>query len=285
MQELNGRVAVITGGASGMGRAFADRFAAAGMRLAIGDIEQGALDRAVAELTGAGADVIGVRCDVADHDSFTAFGDEVAAAFGQVHVVCLNAGVAGSGTIADSSLANWKWVLGVNLWGIVHGLDVFLPGLLANDEGHVVVTASVAGHTSYANIGAYNASKHAAVTIAETLHNELRAGGSAVAVTCLCPGLVSTNILTSERNRPEEFSEVLAEAPADDDLAQHEAMVEWFAANAKPASEVADLVHDAVIDQTFWLFTDDEFADAIGQRHDEIRTRRNPVLERGIIDF
>ena len=276
MKDLNDKVAVITGGASGMGLAFAHRFAAAGMKVAIGDIEEPALEAAVAELVASGAEVFGSRCDVTDIDSFRRFAADAEEAFGPAHVVCLNAGVASSRPIVDHTLDDWQWVLGVNLWGIVHGLDAFLGGLIDRDAGHVVVTASVAGHTSHPGIGPYNASKHAAVTIAETLYNELAALGSRVGVSALCPGFVNTGIFASGRNRPEHLVNRLAEPPSDEDLARERAVQEWMAANARDPSEVAALVFSAVMDGTFWVFTDDDHRDAISRRHNEILTGRNP---------
>ena len=282
MRDLDGKIVVITGGASGMGLAFAHRFAAAGMKVAIGDIEEDALDRAVFDLRETGAEVFGRQCDVSDIGSFRAFAAEVDAGFGAAHVICLNAGVASSGLMVERTLADWQWVLGVNLWGVIHGLDVYLGGLLEQDDGHVVITASVAGHTSFPEIGPYNASKHAVSTIAETLHNELAAAGSKVGVTSLCPGFVATGIFDSDRNRPEHLVDALAEPPSEEDLARRKMVQEWMAQNARDPAEVANMVHDAVRDQTFWVFTDPDHIEPIERRHEEIRSRRNPFQEQGI---
>jgi NAD(P)-dependent dehydrogenase (short-subunit alcohol dehydrogenase family) len=184
--------------------------------------------------------------------------------------------------MVERTLADWQWVLGVNLWGVIHGLDVYLGGLLEQDDGHVVITASVAGHTSFPEIGPYNASKHAVSTIAETLHNELAAAGSKVGVTSLCPGFVATGIFDSDRNRPEHLVDALAEPPSEEDLARRKMVQEWMAQNARDPAEVADMVHDAVRDQTFWVFTDPDHIEPIERRHEEIRSRRNPSQEQGI---
>ena len=282
MKDLSDKVAVITGGASGMGLAFAHRFAAAGMKVAIGDIEEPALEAAVAELVASGAEVFGSRCDVTDIDSFRRFAADAEEAFGPAHVVCLNAGVAGGGEMVDLTLSDWNWVLGVNLWGVVHGLDIYLKGLVARNEGHVVVTASVAGHTSFPGIGPYNASKHAVSAIAETLHNELVVAGSDVGVTSLCPGFVATGIFDSGRNRPEHLLDALAELPSEEQLERRQMIQEWMAQNAKDPTEVADLIHDAVLEQTFWVFTDPDHIESIERRHEEIRGRRNPSQEQSI---
>jgi len=282
MKDLNDKVAVITGGASGMGLAFAHRFAAAGMKVAIGDIEEPALEAAVAELVASGTEVFGSRCDVTDIDSFRRFAADAEEAFGPAHVVCLNAGVAGGGEMVDLTLSDWNWVLGVNLWGVVHGLDIYLKGLVARNEGHVVVTASVAGHTSFPGIGPYNASKHAVSAIAETLHNELVVAGSDVGVTSLCPGFVATGIFDSGRNRPEHLLDALAELPSEEQLERRQMIQEWMAQNAKDPTEVADLIHGAVLEQTFWVFTDPDHIESIERRHEEIRGRRNPSQEQSI---
>ncbi|MDP6976949.1 MAG: SDR family NAD(P)-dependent oxidoreductase [Acidimicrobiales bacterium] len=287
MEELTGKVAVITGGASGMGRAFADRFAAAGMSVVLGDIEEPVLAEAVAELEATGAEVLGMRCDVSDHESVLTLRDATFDRFGAAHVVCLNAGVAGGGTILEQTVNSWNWVLGVNLFGIVHGLDAFLPGLVEQDEGHVLMTASIAGHLSIAGLAPYNASKHATVTIAESLYAELQEAGSRVGVSCLCPGFVATNIFTSERNRPEALLDAPVEPVDPERELARQALVEWMAANALGADTVADLVHDAVISDTFWIFTDDQHLEAVAERHGAIRERRNPVtgrLTEGLFD-
>jgi NAD(P)-dependent dehydrogenase (short-subunit alcohol dehydrogenase family) len=252
------------------------------MKVAIGDIEEPALEAAVAELVASGAEVFGSRCDVTDIDSFRRFAADAEEAFGPAHVVCLNAGVAGGGEMVDLTLSDWNWVLGVNLWGVVHGLDIYLKGLVARNEGHVVVTASVAGHTSFPGIGPYNASKHAVSAIAETLHNELVVAGSDVGVTSLCPGFVATGIFDSGRNRPEHLLDALAELPSEEQLERRQMIQEWMAQNAKDPTEVADLIHDAVLEQTFWVFTDPDHIESIERRHEEIRGRRNPSQEQSI---
>ena len=199
MRDLEGKVAVVTGGASGIGRAMAAQFAADGMQVVIADVEAAALEATSGELG-----VVGVQTDVGDAASVQALADHVCDRFGTVHVLCNNAGVGGGGQIADLTLADWKWVLDVNLWGVIHGLHSFLPRILANpDGGHVVNTASMAGLFASAGMGPYNATKFAVVAISETLSKELQAAGSSVGVSVLCPGFVRTNIFDSQRNRPD----------------------------------------------------------------------------------
>ena len=284
MDDLKGRVAVITGGASGMGLAFAHRFATAGMKVVLGDIEVPALDAAVEGLRSDDVEVLGVRCDVSDATSVHALAAAASESFGAAHVICLNAGVATSGPLHEQTLTDWQWILGVNLMGIVHGLDAFLPELVAQDEGHVVITASVAGHTAYPSLGPYSASKHAAIAIAETLHNELSASGSKVGATALCPGFVDTGIFHSERNRPEHLTDALAEPESDEDRDRRIAFLEMIASEAHKPDAVADLVHDAILNKTFWVFTDDQHVPNVTNRHAEIAQRQNPSEGQPIIE-
>ncbi len=269
MRALGGKVAVVTGGASGIGRAMAARFVEAGMHVVIADVEQGALDATAAELG-----VVGVLTDVSDAASVQALADEVRGRFGTAHVLCNNAGVGGGGQIIDQTLADWQWVLGVNLWGVIHGLHSFLPMLLENPEGgHIVNTASVAGLLAGAGIGPYNASKFAVVAISETLHKELQMAGAEVGVSVLCPGYVRTNIFESQRNRPEALRNP---APARGDARERNEMLKRVLEIAMDPAEVAALVHDAILEGRFWVTTHPEFLAAVSERADEIVTSQNP---------
>jgi NAD(P)-dependent dehydrogenase (short-subunit alcohol dehydrogenase family) len=285
VESLTGKTAVITGGASGMGRAFADRFAAAGMRVVLADIEQGALDAAVEELRATGATAIGVRTDVSSEADMRALADRAVAELGPVNVVCLNAGVAGgNGPIETLTAADWQWTLGVNLWGIIHGIGAFLPHLKEHGDGHVVITASIAGLTSFPGAAPYNTTKHAAVAIAETMFAELRDAGSTVGVSCLCPGIVQTRIMDSERNRPEELRRPHIPAePTAEQMQMHKVVLDIFG-QAKPPHEVADLVHDAVLAKRFWVFTDEVYTPAIHDRLDSIRDATDPPATGSLIE-
>lgn len=275
MELLEGKTAVVTGAASGMGKAFCERFARAGMKIVATDVEQDALETVVATLQAGGAEVIGVRCDVSlaeDHESVLAAAIE---AFDRVHVVCLNAGVSGDNARTWSlSTEDWQWTLGVNLWGVIHGVHTFVPHLLEHDDGHVVTTASIAGHISSPYGAPYNVSKHGVVTLSEGLYTELQREKRGVGVTCLCPGFVATNILDSARNRPGGPAKKSDEGDVGGSRFVEKAR--HFIETGKPPAEVAELVHDAILQNQFWLFTDDVWDEPISRRHREIEGRHAP---------
>ncbi len=278
MQDLAGKTAVVTGAASGMGRAFAERFADAGMNIVLADVEVPRLEEAVAAVAAKGVAAIGVRTDVSDPDAVDRLRDEALARFGRVNVVCNNAGVAGSmsGTIVD--LDDWRWVLGVNLWGVVHGHRSFVPHLVEHGDGHIVNTASMAGH--FPGHSAYAASKWAVVALTEGLFHQLRTQGSTVGVSCLCPGWVATDIGTSDRNRPEWAApNPLAEPPVDDERSAllRAFVLEQLNSGMAPA-QVADLVHDAVIEDRLWVFTDMSMVAALEPRFQAVLAAENPPI-------
>lgn len=278
--ELTGKTAVVTGGASGIGFAMAERFATAGMKLVLADVEEPALDAAVERLGSSGAEVIGVPTDVGKIESVEALGQAANESFGAVHVLCNNAGVGGnndgsSGQTID--LPDWKWVLDVNFWGVVHGHKVFLPAMLARGDGYIVNTASMAGQ--FPGHGPYSASKWAVVGITEGLFHQLR--GSGVGVSCLCPGWVRTQILDSARNRPEWAApNPLTDDEADAD-AETEARREFIRDQLESGMEpekVAELVHDAIVDGSFWIFTDMTMVSALADRFSSVLENRNPSV-------
>jgi NAD(P)-dependent dehydrogenase (short-subunit alcohol dehydrogenase family) len=248
MQEFRDRVAVVTGGASGIGRALAERFAAAGMRLVLADVEEAALAGTVAALVASGATAVGVPADVSVAADVDAVRDRALEAFGAVHVVCNNAGVSGGG-IVDAPLELWEWVLGVNLFGVVHGVHTFLPLLLEQDEGHIVNTASLAGLGGVGGLGVYCTSKFAVVGLSESLHFDLAARRSAVGVSVLCPGFVQTQIGESSRNAPPSLSSWQESEGAE---ATRE-MANALAAAGIAPSVVADAVFDAIVDHQFFV--------------------------------
>jgi NAD(P)-dependent dehydrogenase (short-subunit alcohol dehydrogenase family) len=206
MEQLTGKVAVVTGGASGIGWALAERFGAEGMRVVLADVEAVALDVAAATLAAGGVEVAAVRTDVSDAASVDALARAAVERFGTVHVVCNNAGVGGHGYATwDGPIADWDWVLGVNVYGVVHGIRSFVPILREQDEGHVVNTASLAGLVSIPFMAPYCVSKHAVLAISEALRHELAFAASAVGVSVLCPGFLKSNLMEGDRNWPDRL--------------------------------------------------------------------------------
>jgi NAD(P)-dependent dehydrogenase (short-subunit alcohol dehydrogenase family) len=251
------KVAVVTGGASGIGKAIARRLVAEGMQLLIADIEETALEAAALEI---GAQAICV--DASSAQSMQALAAEAQRRFGGVDLFCSNAGVASTGRIADMTPADWHWLLGVNVWGLIHGISAFLPLLRSRpDGGHLAVTASEAGFHVAPNIGGYCVSKSAAVGIAEGLATELREEGANVGVTILCPGPVSTRLGSSQRNRPAGLQQG---SLTDSDLEATEAgaALRW----ATPES-VAETLLDAIRNGDLYAFTHPEMAGPIEARH------------------
>ena len=196
MKELKGKVAAVTGAASGLGRSMALAFAAEGMDVALADVDQASLSTVEEEVRAKGVRAITLRVDVSQADQVDGFRDHVLARLGGAHLVCNNAGVSPLGAVWENTPADWQWILGVNLWGVIHGVRSFTPQLIAQNEGHIVNTASVAGLISPPGSGAYNVTKHAVVTLSETLHHDLRDRNSAVGVSVLCPAYVPTGILS-----------------------------------------------------------------------------------------
>lgn len=255
-QDFAGKVAVVTGGASGIGKGIAARFVAEGMRVVIADIEPAALDAAATEI---GA--VGVVTDVSSRDSVAALAGAVRQRFGTVHVLCNSAGVGSIAPIAEMTEADWKWILGVNLFGVIHGVELFLPMLRANPEGgHIVNTASTSGFIPMATLGGYTVSKYGVMALSETLALELADEGSNIGVTVLCPGPVRSNIKASTRNRPS----ALAGGLADMDLETSEigAQMSWL----DPA-DVGGIVVRAMRRGDLYAITHPDMAPMIAERH------------------
>ena len=273
MRELKNKVVVITGGASGIGRALADRFAAEGSRIVLADIEPKALEEEAAELRARGATVLAVPTDVTRPEQVQALCDRTVAEFGRVDVVCNNAGVAVSGPAWEQTVADWEWVLGVNLWGVIHGVRTFVPVMLRQGgEGHIVNTSSVAGLTTAPFMSIYNVTKHAVVTLSETLHKDLGLLGVPIKVSVLCPGFVRTRILEADRNRPANLRETA--------VARHDPQLEEMAreaiATGLPPAEAAAQVVDAVKNERFYVLTHPELTPRVRERMEELLEARNP---------
>lgn len=264
MKDLSGKVAVVTGAASGIGKATATRFAEQGMRVALADIEAPALQAAVDELTAAGHEVMGVVTDVSKIEAIQNLADEVMAKFGQVNVVHNNAGVVVSGPIEQLSISDWEWVLGVDLWSVIYGIKVFLPLIEAAGEGHIINTASTAGIQSAANIAPYNVAKFGVVAATETLRQELKAKHSGVSCSVLCPGAVNTQIVTSSRNRDEESA---ADHQSSKEEKQFtEGAGQLLKNQGLDPIDVADMILNAIDQDDFWIITHPEWKEVMKQR-------------------
>jgi len=277
MKNFGGKVAVITGGASGLGLAMARRFAREGVKLVLADVQQDALDRAVAEFEAAGVPVIGVKCDVSKAADVEALKDAALAAFGAVNILCNNAGVAPGGLAWESTLADWEWCLGVNVYGVIHGLRSFVPVMLAQgDECHIVNTASVAGLLSPPGMAIYTVSKHSVVTLTECLHQDLVTRTDLVRASVLCPAYVPTGIADSERNRPAELRNA-PKALTPEDVAREEALRHAVNSGRITAENVADMVFEAVRDGRFYILTHPKIKAAIETRMQDILLERDPT--------
>ncbi|HEX4864073.1 MAG TPA: SDR family NAD(P)-dependent oxidoreductase [Acidimicrobiales bacterium] len=278
MEELTGKVAVVTGAASGIGRGLAERFAAEGMTVVLADVEEAALDVAVKELSERGARARGIPTDVSDESSVAYLAQEALEGFGAVHVVCNNAGVSGfMGAAWDMPVRAWEWVLGVNLWGVIHGIRSFLPILLDQNEGHIVNTASVGGFGCPAYVGPYAASKHAVVGLTLSLFHELEMKGSAVGVTLLCPGATRTNILECERNWPVRLGLVPSHSPDSVAQATLQGARTLLEQQGIDPSVLADAVVNAVRTRQF-LIADNEYVEAALQSLSGLLKGENPTL-------
>lgn len=285
MEDFQGKVAVITGGASGLGLAMAHRFGAAGMKVVIADIETGALADAEASLEAAGIEVIGRRTDVAESSELEALADTAYDRFGAVHVVANNAGIGGSpGAMWELSEQDWRWVVDVDLWSVIHGIRAFVPRMIAGGEqGHIVNTASVAGLISGAVGGPYTVAKFGVVALSEQLYFELGRAGHAIGVSVLCPGFVNTRIYDSSRNRQEGYGQP-ANDPTPEGAQLREALDAMREHMIQPAT-IGDRVFDAVAENRLYIVEpgSDQVTNAIQSRLDHVSARSNPDLDFSII--
>jgi NAD(P)-dependent dehydrogenase (short-subunit alcohol dehydrogenase family) len=278
VKDFKDKVAVVTGAASGIGRALVDRFAAEGMHVVLADVEAAPLAQAERELRARGVKTLAVRTDVSKAEEVAALADQTLATFGAVHVLCNNAGVGGeSAPVWEIPLEGWQWTFGVNLWGVIHGIRTFVPIMLRQGtEGHVVNTASMAGHLSLPFLSPYHATKFAVVTISESLHFELEMSGAKVKASVLCPGFVRTNIMSSERNRPAELQ--TAVQPTSEAQQALRAAIESSVVAGTPPSEVAARVVEAIREERFYVFPHPDMLVAARERMENILAQRNPVL-------
>jgi NAD(P)-dependent dehydrogenase (short-subunit alcohol dehydrogenase family) len=270
MRDLTGKVAVVTGAASGMGRAFAERFAAEGMRVVLADVEREPLDRAVSELRGSGHDVLGVATDVTSREAVERLAGAALDAYGQVHLVANNAGVEGylDGPLWEATERDWRWTMGVNFWGVVHGVQTFLPIMLGQDgEGHMVNTASMTAVVRGRNM--YAVSKHAVLALTETLHAQLQERGARVGVSALCPGIIATRLFQGSRNRPDELRNEREPAGAAEGRELRRTMHERLQGGMPPA-EVAAILVEGIREGRLYILTDHDWDDRIRERTDDV---------------
>jgi NAD(P)-dependent dehydrogenase (short-subunit alcohol dehydrogenase family) len=278
MQDFKGKVAVITGGAEGIGRAIAERAATAGMKLVLADIDAPRLDAAVAAFGAQGVDAIGLRTDVSKQDQVDALAALAFERFGNVHLLVNNAGVGHNRPVWETTQADWDWVMGVNLYGVINGLRAFIPTMLARGEaGHIVNTASMAGLLSQPGLAIYNASKHAVVTVSEGLHHDLTLRQSKLRVSVLCPAWVRTRIHQSERNRP-AASDTAPVATLDPVASKVGQAIMNAVENGLPVEQVADCVFDAVAAERFYILTHPAYKGAVKVRLEDILAERAPTL-------
>ena len=277
MQEFQDRVAVITGAASGIGRGLARRCVQEGMKVVLADIEEAALNRTTAELKEAGAPVLAVVTDVSKASDVRVLAQQTLETFGAVHLLCNNAGVHAGTTIWESTLSDWEWVLGVNLWGVIHGVQVFVPIMLAQDiDCHIVNTASIARLIAGSGLGVYKAAKHGVVTLSETLYYQLAQQDAKVKVSVLCPGYVNTRIMDSGRNRPVERRNDPASASPEDE-ATTQALRQAVQQGMSP-EQVAACVFTAIRNEQLYIFTHPETKEWVRERMEDILAERNPPL-------
>jgi NAD(P)-dependent dehydrogenase (short-subunit alcohol dehydrogenase family) len=287
MQNFEGKVAVVTGAASGMGRAFAERFAAEGMKVVLADIEEPVLEATVLELKHKEYDVLGVPTDVSKQESVEELAQRAIEAYGKIHVVCNNAGVGGErGMIWEETPKAWDYMMGVNFWGVLHGIRVFVPKMLEHgEEGHIVNTASIAALGP--GWGIYGVTKHAVMAMTEWLSQNLQMIDAKINASVLCPSGVATNITSTWRNRPEELQED-ASTPSSVQEGRlkryRQRMTEAVAAGKQPP-EIAEIVLDAIKNNDFYILTHPEQEEwRVRSRAEQIVSRKGPTPSRLIME-
>ena len=275
MQDMRGKVAVITGGASGIGRAMATRFAAEGMKVVLADLDDVSLRAAEAELAEGGTEVLAVRVDTSLEPEVQALAAATIERFGAAHVLCNNAGVLGKGDAWRGPFSTWEWMVGINLYGVIHGIRAFLPIMEDQGEGHIVNTASMAGLVAVPGNAPYGVTKAAVVALSESLFVELKGGGSPVRVSVLCPGFVRTNLVQTQ-----QWSSRLGEEPAPSTSPVQQAvgqLLEQGVAEGIDATIVADQVLDAILEERFWILTHADMRQAPVERMERAARQENPA--------
>lgn len=267
MQDFQGKTAVITGGASGIGLGMARAFAARGMHLVIGDLDEAAMQAAEAEFSAQGVDVITQACDVSKLDAVEALADATMSRHGAVHVVCNNAGVGIPTSARKMKLEDWKWIIDVDLWGPIHGTHVFVPLLEASGGGHINATSSMAGLISGGMMGAYNVAKHGVVALMAVLERELRAKKSPVRASVLCPGPINTNISRNSVTYRPGKAKPRNDGNNEGKIAQN---IQASLEQGMPPNEVGELVAKAIEEEKFWILTHPQWAKALQKQLDAL---------------
>ncbi len=280
MKEFKDKTAVVTGAASGIGRALAEKFASEGMKVVLADIEEEALAKAEREMKAGGATVLAVRTDVSKGADVEALADKAFETFGGVHVLCNNAGVAPvMGATWELTEADWQWVLGVNLWGVLHGIRAFVPRMIAQDsDGHIVNVSSAAGLVSLPWGSTYTVAKHGVVTLSESLYGELALVDSKVKASVLCPIWVSTRLMDAERNRPAGLQNQ-GETKARPQAVMMDQVVRALVAGGTDASVIADMVVDAIREERLYVLPHPEAKEGVRTRMENILNERNPSTD------
>ena len=275
MQEFVGRVAVVTGAASGIGLVLCKKFAEQGCRVVLADIEAQALAAAEAKVAALGAETLAIPCNVSDADAVEQLAQRCVDHFGAIHIACNNAGVYTGGNLWEASRGDYDWLIQVNLYGVINGIRSFIPRMLANgQECHMVNTASMAALTATPGSGIYHMTKHAVLALSECLYHELAISAPQVGVSCLCPEQFSTGIGTSERNRPAKCADAL-------DSESRRLFTEAVVAavvKGKDPRELAERVLQAIAGRQFYILSEDFWRDAAHTRLDDVRMARNPTL-------
>ena len=280
MKNFKDKTCVITGAASGFGREFAIEAAARGMKLVLADIAAEPLEKTIAEMKALGASVVGHRCDVSNGAEVEALAELVFSTFGGVHLLFNNAGVGSGGLLWENTEKDWQWVLGVNLWGVIHGVRAFVPRMLAQAkteagyDGYVVNTSSMAGLLSPQLMGAYNVSKHAVVALSETLYHDLATVDAPIGCSVLCPAFVPTGISKSHRARP---AELLNESAATESMKTAQSMIHKAVSSGRlTAADVAKITFDAIEAKQFYIITHQKIMATVQMRLDDIAKQQNP---------
>lgn len=278
MKNFRGKVAVITGAASGIGWALAEKCAQEGMKVVLADVEAQALKQAEETLKTRGAQVLAIRTDVSQASEVEALAELVFSTYGAVHLLFNNAGVSAGTSVWESSLNDWQWVLGVNLWGVIHGIHAFVPRMLVQgSEGHIVNTASAAGLLSVPGAGVYHVSKHGVVTLSEIMSLELAMRGAKLKASVLCPESVNTHILNAERNRPQTLQNAREPYHMSIEMVAKSAVMHQLVQTGLAPSQVAEIVFDAIRQEKFYIFTHPTTKQLVQMRMEGILREQKPA--------